>query len=219
MEENRNLFILNHVFIATSAAPVFLASWINVYIFQHKNNINFLIIGVFLLFLAYLLFHIIQNAKPYPYFTVFGNSDYILPPKLPKKYFFLLLLYFLPVINDNFAIASIILILTDSFFYYKTNSLLIFTKYNFFKINVNIKETQETRECLVVTKQKKIITNIGLPLIQIGESAFLLDSLYFQAVELFKHSIQQTNSEIEKVVVEKNLSQENQPKDTEINKK
>jgi len=212
VEENRNLFILNHIFIATSVSPVFLSSWLNVCIFQHKNNINFLVVGVFLLFLAYLLFHIIQNSKPYPYFTIFGDSDYISPPKLPKKYFFLLLLYFLPVINDNFAIASIILILTDSFFYYKTNSLLVFTKYNFFKINVNIKETQETRECLIVTKQKKIIANIGLPLIQISESAFLLNSLYSQVVELFKHSIQQANSEVEKAV-EKNLSQENQQKE------
>jgi hypothetical protein len=117
----------------------------------------------------------------------------------------------MPIFNDNFAIASIILILTDSFFYYKTNSLLIFTKYIFFKINVNIKETQETRECLVITKQKRIIANVGLPLIQLSESAFLLNSLYSQAVELFKNSIQQANSEIEKVV-ENNLSQENQQK-------
>jgi len=211
VEENRKLFILNHVFIATSIAPIFLASWLNVYIFQHKNNINFLIIGVFLLFLAYLLFHIIQNNKPFPYFTVFSNTDYAVPLKLPKKYFFNIFLYVMPIFGKEFAIASIILILTDSFFYYKTNSLLIFTKYNFFKINVNNKETQKTRECLIVTKQKRIIANIGLPLIQISESAFLLNSLYSQAVELFKHSIQQASSEIEKVV-ENNLSQENQQK-------
>jgi len=219
VEENRNLFILNHGFIATSVAPVFLSSWLNVLIFQHKNNINFLAVGVFFLFLAYLLFHIIQNAKPFPYFTVFGDTDYVVPLKLPKKYFFNIFLYVMPIFNDNFAIASIILILTDSFFYYKTNSLLVFTKYNFFKINVNIKETQETKECLIVTTQKKIITNVGLPLIQIGESVFLLNSFYSQAIELFRHSIQQASSEIEKVVVEKNLSQENQQKETETNKK
>jgi len=218
VEENRNLFILNHCFIATSVAPVFLSSWLNVLIFQHKNNINFLAVGVFFLFLAYLLFRIIQNAKPFPYFTVFGDTDYVVPLKLPKKYFFNIFLYVMPIFNDNFAIASIILILTDSFFYYKTNSLLVFTKYNFFKINVNIKETQETRECLIVTKQKRIVTNVGLPLIQIGESAFLLNSLYSQAVELFKNSIQQANSEIEKVA-ENNLSQENQQKENETNKK
>jgi len=160
VEENRNLFVLNYIFIATSVSPVFLASWLNVLIFQHKNNINFLIIGVFLLLLAYLLFHIIQNSKPYPYFTLFGDSDYVVPLKLPKKYFFNVFLYIMPVFGKEFAIASIILILTDSFFYYKTNSLLIFTKYNFFKINVNIKETQETRECLVVTKQKKLLQTL-----------------------------------------------------------
>jgi hypothetical protein len=211
VEENRNLFVLNHVFIATSAAPVFLSSWLNVYIFQHKNNTDLLIIGVFLLFLAYLLFHIIQNAKPFPYFTVFGDTDYVVPLKLPKKYFFNIFLYIMPIFGRNFAIASIILILTDSFFYYKTNSLLIFTKYNFFKINVNIKETQEIKEYLVITTQKKIIANVGLPLIRIGESVFLLNSLYSQVIELFKHSIQQASSEIEKVAA-KNLSQENQPK-------
>jgi len=212
VEENRKLFILNHVFIATSAAPIFLSSWLNVYIFQHKNNTNLLIIGVFFLFLAYLLFRIIQNAKPFPYLTIFGDSDYTTPPKLPKKYFFNIFLYVMPIFfGRKFAIASIILILTDSFFYYKTNSLLIFTKYNFFKINVNNKETQEIKECLVITTQKKIIANVGLPLIRIGESAFLLNSLYSQAIELFKHSIQQASSEIEKVV-EKNLSQENQQK-------
>jgi len=218
VEENRKLFILNHVFIATSVAPIFLSSWLNVYIFQHKNNTNLLIIGVFFLFLAYLLFRIIQNAKPFPYLTIFGDSDYTTPPKLPKKYFFNIFLYVMPVFNNNFAIASIILILTDSFFYYKTNSLLIFTKYNFFKINVNIKETQETRECLVVTTQKKIIANVGLPLIRIGESAFLLNSLYSQVVELFKNSIQQANSKIENVV-EKNLSQENQQKENNNSEK
>jgi len=218
VEENRNLFILNHCFIATSVAPVFLASWFNAFIFQHQNNINFLAVGVFLLLLAYLLFHIIQNAKPYPYFTVFGDTDYVVPLKLPKKYFFLLLLYFLPIINDNFAIASIILILTDSFFYYKTNSLLIFTKYNFFKINVNNKETQEIKECLVITTQKKIIANVGLPLIQLSESAFLLNNFYSQVVELFKHSIQKANFEVEKAV-EKNLSQENQQKEHNSGKK
>ena len=218
MEENRNLFILNHGFIATSVAPVFLSSWLNVYIFQHKNNINFLIIGVFFLFLAYLLFHIIQNSKPFPYFTLFGDSDYVVPLKLPKKYFFNIFLYVMPIFNDNFAIASIILILTDSFFYYKTNSLLIFTKYNFFKINVNNKKTQETKECLIVTTQKKIVTNIELPLIRIGESVFLLNGFYSQVVELFKHSIQQANSEVEKTV-EKNFSQENQQKENNNSEK
>jgi hypothetical protein len=212
VEENRNLFILNHCFIATSVAPVFLSSWLNVYIFQHKNNTNFLIIGVFLLLLAYLLFHIIQNTKSFTSVTVFGDSEYTIPPNLPKKYIFTLFLYALPIFNDNFAIASIILILTDSFFYYKTSSLLVFTKYNFFKINVNIKETQETREFLLITKQKRIVANIGLPLIQIGESVFLLDSIYSQNIELFKNSIQQANSEIEKAAA-KNLSQENQPKE------
>jgi len=218
MEENRNLFILNHIFIATSAAPVFLSSWLNAYIFLHKNNTNLLIVGVFFLFLAYLLFHIIQNAKPYPYFTLFGDSDYVVPLKLPKKYFFNIFLYAMPIFNNNFAIASIILILTDSFFYYKTNSLLVFTKYNFFKINVNIKETQEIKECLVITTQKKIIANVGLPLIRIGESAFLLNSFYSQVVELFKQSIQQANSEIEKAV-EKIFPPKNQPKENNNSEK
>jgi len=67
-------------------------------------------------------------------------------------------------------------------------------------------------------KTKKIITNIGLPLIQLSESAFLLNSFYFQAVELFKHSIQQVSSEIENVV-EKNLSQENQQKENNNSEK